>query len=213
MSALNTTIFVNAAASFSADWDLKTLIPDANMRRRMSRIVKMGVATAMKCLETAQVKTPEAIVTSTAYGCLADSEKFLAQAIASDEAMLPPTPFIQSTFNTIGSHIAILTNCHEYNMTFVNRQDSFSSALLDACMLIAEGRKNVLLGLADETTPTLEKIIARMGHKAPGLPLSDGAVFFVLSDEKSASTVSEITGLDLNNLKAKASDLMQLAMR
>jgi len=193
-------IFINAATSFDADWDLKTLIPDANMRRRMSRFVKMGVATGLKCLQEADVITPDSIITATAYGCLTDSEKFLSSALASNEQMLPPTPFIQSTFNTMGSQIAILTGCHGYNMTFVDRQRSFADALVDATLEIGDGKHNVLLGYADEMTPTLGAIIDRMGSKGAKLPKNDSAWFFLLSDKKTDHTIASLEKLTLDKI-------------
>lgn len=194
------TVYINAAVRFSADWDVKSLIPDANMRRRMSRIVKMGVASGLRCLAEAGVPIPDSIITATAYGCLADSEKFLSSAISSGEQVLPPTPFIQSTFNTVGSHIAIITGCNGYNMTFVNRSCSFADALLDACLQIAEGKHNVLLGMMDEETPALHTIISRMGHYAEGLPYDDTAWFFVLSDAENDRTLASLDDFSLDSL-------------
>lgn len=194
-------IYINAATQYNNEWDIKQLITDANMRRRMSTLVKMGVATGLKCLAQANVTTPDSIITATAYGCLADSEKFLAAALSSDEQNLPPTPFIQSTFNTIGSQLAILTHCNGYNMTFVNRQQSFTDALIDACLEIADGKHTVLLGYADEQTATLHNIIERMGKYGTALPQNNSAWFFLLSDQKTEQTIAEISNPTLNTLR------------
>ena len=49
--------------------DVKTLIPDMNMRRRMSRVVKMGVTTALETLHAFdKFGTIDAIVTATHLG-------------------------------------------------------------------------------------------------------------------------------------------------
>ena len=45
---------------------------DVKQIRRMSRIIKMGVAAAMECLKQTNVEQPGAIITGTAYGCLAE---------------------------------------------------------------------------------------------------------------------------------------------
>lgn len=82
--------------------DYKTLIPDATLRRRMSRIVRMGVATGMQCLNKFPNAPVDAILTATGYGCLGDTEKFMNTLLDNHEQMLTPTAFIQSTFNTIG---------------------------------------------------------------------------------------------------------------
>lgn len=194
------TIYINAAVRYDSQWDIKSLIPDANMRRRMSRIVKMGVASGLKCLEEAHIATPDSIITATAYGCLADSEKFLSSAISSGELVLPPTPFIQSTFNTVGSHIAILTGCHGYNMTFVDRSRSFADALVDASLEISEGKHNVLIGVMDEVTPTLQNILTRMKNVSEELPRDDSAWFFVLSDTKCECTLGQIEEISIAGL-------------
>src|SRR5688500_10408323 len=74
---------------------------DVKLIRRMSRIIKMGVAAALQCLQEAGVNNPEAIITGTAYGCLEDTGVFLQKMVVNKEEMLTPTSFIQSTHNTI----------------------------------------------------------------------------------------------------------------
>ena len=64
--------------------DYKGII-DAKLIRRMSRIIKMGVAAALQCLRAGDVQTPDAIITGTAYGCLEDTENFLKRLIENEE--------------------------------------------------------------------------------------------------------------------------------
>lgn len=165
---------------YFAEPDYKTRIPNANMRRRMSRMVRMGVAAGLETLEGSG-EPIDAILTSTGYGCLTDTENFMLSMLDTDESQPSPSSFIQSTFNTIGAQIAILTGNHQYNNTYVHRGFSFESALLDAMMLIREGdARRVLAGAADEMTPTLNALLGRMGKwrtYAPG----EGAAFFLLS--------------------------------
>ena len=177
--------------------DIKTLIPDAGARRRMSRVIKMAVATAVEGLEGAEnIDAIDAIVTATGWGCLTDSERFLRNVIADREQLLNPTPFIQSTFNTVGGQIALLRHNHCYNVTYVNRSHSFEDALLDALMRIADGEsRNVLVGAFDEQTPSQHRIMERMGlfrHCNDG----EGAVFAHLTAEPSAASVAQITNID-----------------
>ncbi|MBP5366112.1 MAG: beta-ketoacyl synthase chain length factor [Bacteroidales bacterium] len=187
-------VYISAATSYSDEWDLKTLIPDANMRRRMSRLVKMGVASGLQCLAEAGIGSPDAIITASGYGCLTDSEKFLTTLIANKEQLLNPTPFIQSTFNTIGSQIAILTKCKRYNMTYVDGAESFTSALLDAMLSVGDGAKTVLVGITDELTPTLTDILKRMRIS---VATTDGAYFFALTSEKTDSAKAVISNVEL----------------
>ncbi len=136
-------IYIQAASAISPqknsgqEPDYSSLI-DPKSIRRMSRIIRMGVGAAAACLRDAGVACPDAIVTGTAYGCLADTGVFLSKMIGQQEEMLPPTAFIQSTHNTVGGQIALLFQCHGYNNTFVHRGFSFESALLDAMLLLRE---------------------------------------------------------------------------
>lgn len=209
--------YVNSAASSACLSDIKSLIPDANMRRRMSSILKMGVGTAMESLYGTDPESIDAIITATGLGCLEDSEKFLRSVIENNEQLLNPTPFIQSTFNTIGGQIALITGNHCYNTTYSHRYQSFESGLIDALMLLEEGNaKTVLLGAADETTPTQALIMERMGLYRGGnsaglgenslgrsenssgrngnLP-GQGAHFFVISSEPAPDSLGVIEGV------------------
>lgn len=164
-------------ASDALDCDLKAIVRNPLMRRRMSRIVRDGVMAAALCAEGYRV---DAIITATAYGCLADSEKFLRTWLESDEELLSPTPFIQSTFNTVGATIALLGRNHCYNTTYAHGDDSFASALLDALMLISEGEaQHILVGAVEELTPTLCTLLRRM--RVEPLPEQGGALFFLIS--------------------------------
>lgn len=176
--------YINAiASSENISCDIKELIPDATMRRRMSRWVKQGVATGMECLKKSiQLEQVDGIVTATGLGCLENSEKFLKNLLENDEDLLNPTPFIQSTFNTIGAQIGLLCRNHAYNMTFTNRGNSFESALLDAMLLLQEDSyHHILVGAIDYNIPSQIKIMDRMRLWQKAKPM-EGAFFFLLSD-------------------------------
>jgi 3-oxoacyl-[acyl-carrier-protein] synthase II len=183
---------------------------DPKSIRRMSRIIRMGVAAAMDCLKQAGLQTAEAIITGTAYGCLADTEVFLTKMVENQEDLLTPTAFIQSTHNTVGAQIALLLSCHGYNNTFVHRGFSFESALLDAMMLLDENPDwNILAGAIDEITDSSYRILSRFGlyksgntgnldlfsHPTRGTLAGEGAAFFLLSAQKRASDYCRIDGL------------------
>lgn len=183
---------------------------DPKMIRRMSRIIKMGVAAAMDCLKTASVDMPGAIVTGTAYGCLADTETFLGKMIENDEELLTPTAFIQSTHNTVGAQIALLLKCHNYNNTFVHRGSSFESALLDAITLLGEQQvSTVLVGGIDELTATGYTLLSRFGlykqdvtdstslynGHTRGTIAGEGAAFFLLADQPAGNDYAQLNGI------------------
>lgn len=174
--------------------DYKSIITDANQRRRMSRIVKMGVAAALLCLQQEREQKIDAIITATGLGCLSDTEKFMNTLLDNDEQLLNPTAFIQSTFNVVGAQIALLTNNHAYNNTYAHRALSFESALLDAMLHINEGAENVLIGAIDEATIVSQAIMQRLGL-LNNICMGEGAQFFVLSNRQIATPSTEIVAL------------------
>lgn len=175
--------------------DYKEIITNATLRRRMSRIIKMGVACGLECIADIAPEKIQGIITATGLGCLTDTEKFLNTLINNEERMLNPTPFIQSTFNTIGAQIALLRQIHAYNMTYVHRGLSFESALLDAMMKIEEGGENILVGAVDEITDSSYIIQRRLGL-LKGIQAGEGAQFFLLSREAGSHPLSEIRGVE-----------------
>lgn len=197
---------------------------DPKMIRRMSRIIKMGVAAAMQCLKEAGEKMPDAIIAGTAYGCLGDTEVFLQKMVEHDEQLLTPTAFIQSTHNTVAAQIALLLKCHSYNNTFVQRGFSFENAMTDALSLLKEGQmKAVLAGGIDEITDTSHTILKRFGlyKKEPfpagnifqtgskGTIAGEGASFFVLQPAASGNDYAQLKGMDTFYKPASAEEIRQ----
>jgi 3-oxoacyl-(acyl-carrier-protein) synthase len=189
--------------------DYATII-DAKMIRRMSRIIKIGTAAAMDCLKGTGVQQPGAIITGTAYGCLADTDLFLAKMVENREELLTPTAFIQSTHNTVGAQIALLLKCHNYNNTFVHRGFSFESSLLDAITFSRDEQANdVLVGAVDEITDTSHAILSRFGFYRKGSLSSldllsggskgtlagEGAAFFLLNRQPSGNDYAELNAI------------------
>jgi 3-oxoacyl-[acyl-carrier-protein] synthase II len=171
---------------------------DPKQLRRMSRIIKMGVAAGTMALQQASVEVPNGIITGTAYGCLEDTGIFLNKMIENSEHALNPTPFIQSTHNTIGSQIALLLQCQGYNQTYTQGAFSFENALLDALLELSDApNQSILVGGVDEITAVSHAIQKRFGifrdqgnnlemfqKNNRGTMNGEGAAFFVLSGEK-----------------------------
>ncbi|MEO7313060.1 MAG: beta-ketoacyl synthase chain length factor [Chitinophagaceae bacterium] len=189
--------------------DYKNFI-DVKLIRRMSRIIRMGVAAAMECLQEAELTMPDAIVTGTAYGCLEDTGLFMTKMVEYNEELLTPTAFIQSTHNTIGAQIGLILQCNNYNNAFVHRGFSFESALLDGLMLLQEKEAaTVLVGAIDEITHFSHAILTRMGlykqgpvssldifkSKTKGTIAGEGAAFFLLADAPSGNDYAKLDGL------------------
>jgi len=196
---------------------------DVKLIRRMSRVIKMGVAAAQLSLQEAGVQKPDAIITGTAYGCLDDTGVFLSKMINQQEEMLTPTAFIQSTHNTVAGQIALMLGCHGYNNTFVHKGFSFESALLDSMMILREGKcSRILAGAMDELTNHSFNILSRFDiyKKEPittegllqsnthGTVAGEGAACFVLGTEKGANTKAKLTGLTTLYKPAGKDELM-----
>jgi len=95
------------------------------MARRMGRVIKMGIVSAILSLKDAKLEMPDAIIAGTALGCLGETEKFLKAIIADDELYLTPTSFIQSLQNSVSAQIALHLSCTGHNFTFAHRGFSF----------------------------------------------------------------------------------------
>jgi 3-oxoacyl-[acyl-carrier-protein] synthase II len=200
------------------DPNYKEFVPP-DMVRRMSRIIKMGVAAGKICLADAGCTIPDAIITGTGLGCIEDTEKFLTNMIRNNEEFLTPTSFIQSTHNTVSAQIALLLKCHNYNFTYVHRGFSFESALLDSFIRIHSGEsETVLLGGMDEMTPNTFAILQRLGHyrqkplnnldllNSPthGSIAGEGAAFFLVSSKPGEVNYGKIDAVDMLYKPAQA---------
>ena len=197
---------------------------DAKLIRRMSKMVKMGVTASLMALKTAKQNKPEAIIVGTGFGCLDDTNSFLNQMIENKEEALSPTPFIFSTHNSLAGQIALLHKCQGYNATYVHRNISFESALMDAQLLLQEQSYNtVLVGGADETTEASYKILSRLGHFC-SLPVEsnsttnsskpyagEGSSFFVISNQKTETSYAKI--LSIKTLSFKTIDQIYTALK
>ena len=183
---------------------------DIRQLRRMSRVLKMGFAAGALALKDAGVKAPDGIITGTSYGCLDDTGIFLSKMIDNKENALNPTPFIQSTHNTIGSQIALMLQCQGYNQTYTQRAFSFEHSLLDALLEINENPgQSFLVGGVDELTETSHTIQKRFGifrpastsslqlikDKQHGTLNGEGAAYFLVSGVKKHDSAVSIESL------------------
>lgn len=199
------------------DPDYKQYIPPA-AARRMAKGIKMGVVASKIAMEEAGVETVDAIVTGTGMGCMIDSEKFVSAIIDNNEQYLTPTSFIQSTHNTVAGQIALGIECKGYNFTYVHSAISFESALLDAKMQLENDEaNNILVGGVEELGAHTTKVHRTINHikplpisisemlksKTQGAVFSEGADFFVLSNQKKESCYAEVVAVETLNTLAK----------
>lgn len=180
---------------------------DEKYLRRMNRMLRLGWIASKICLDDAGAGVPDAIITGSGWGSVHDSEKFLLSIYKNKENLLPPTPFIQSTHNALGSQIAILLGNYRYNVAYAHASFAFEHALLDAMCRLRNGEmKNVLLGGFDEITDNQFTLISRTGRfkKEPVSNLSlyhtgtsgsiagEGFTFFCLQGEETSKTYAEV---------------------
>lgn len=180
-------LYISGTSYVSADEpDYKEVITDANLRRRMGRLLKMAVWCGLKSLDGVPSERVAGIITSTGAGFMKDTISFGSSIFDREETLLNPSPFMQSTFNTASGYIALIRKIHAYNTTYVQQADGFAASLLDAAMLLDDaGEGNVaLVGAFDEVTPEVDVIRQRLGLYGVGdgfLPLGEGAAAFLLS--------------------------------
>ncbi|ELR71309.1 3-oxoacyl-(acyl-carrier-protein) synthase-like protein [Fulvivirga imtechensis AK7] len=172
-------------------------IIDPKLLRRMSRIIKMSVASAYKAMQMAKVEIPGAVIVGTGLGCVQDTEKFLKEIIDNEEGILSPTAFIQSTHNTIAGQIALMLQCPNHNFTFSNRGHSFENALEDALLQLQEGVEHVLVGGADEITPIVHELMGSIrcvsiNQEDQLSVLGEGAAFFILTKDQNEQSFAAI---------------------
>lgn len=202
--------------------DYKNLLPPIQLRR-MSKVVKMGIAAAKTALQDAAINNPDIIITGTGYGCLADTEAFLQKMISQNESLLTPTAFIQSTHNTVSGQIALMLTCHGHNFTYVQRGLSFEFALQESMMWLAENEQfQVLTGGIDEMTDHSFEIISRFGSyknenesfdtDSKGSIAGEGAHIFVLGSQKTDRSYAELVDLKIchtENIRAELQEFLQ----
>lgn len=167
--------------------------------RRLSTILRMGIATAKSVSDE---QTYDAISYGTSWGCLTDTEKFLQVINTVSGDVFSPTAFIQSTHNTIAGQISLELKNHAYNMTHTQNTLSFEVALLDGMLQVAEGRKHVLVGAADEAIPFLERLRGTLIDTA--LPFTSLATAVHLTPSK-ADAIAELVSCE--TIHGKAMDL------
>jgi hypothetical protein len=177
--------------------------------RRMTRIIKIGLVTAIEALNDAKLEQPQAIITGTAKGSMTDTEKFLHDIVDFNEGTLNPTAFIQSTYNALNGLIALHHDANGYNSTYVHRGFSLENSLMDAIMLFEENRiENALIGCFEEMTAEHYELKKKMGYwkneptknidllnsSTEGTIAGEGTFFFTLN-KTPENAIAKLSGL------------------
>ncbi len=188
--------------------DYKPVITDANLRRRMGRLLKMSVSCALKSIENIPSEDICGVITSTGMGFMKDTITFGNSLFERAEDMLNPSPFMQSTFNTASGYIALIRKIRSYNTTYVQRAGGVESSLVDAVMLLEENKgKSVLVGAFDEVTPEVDEFRKQLSGGEVKYALGEGASSFVISHTKSDVQFCGIVSGDV--VKASSADAVK----
>ena len=206
--------YIGAQSPLSSDWMqnvvsadrsvLHTLDPDfspfvsAGQARRLGPLLKRAMATSLHSLRNGEeIVRPDAIIAGTGLGCIANTENFLKQIKNNNEELLTPTPFMQSTHNTISSQLAIQLQSHAYNATYSHLDNSFFSAMIDAVAHMLSPQyewQNMLIGGYDELTEDVLNLLRKSlfyGH-SDSVMASEAAVSMLLSTTPSACELTDI---------------------
>lgn len=198
-SWMNTPVYATDEYMRSQDPNFRDWLPPLEARR-MGKLMRRALVTALKALRDAEVAKPDAIITGTGLGCIENTELFLDQLCREGEEMLKPTYFMQSTHNTISSLIGIKTKCHGYNSTYSHKSISFDSALFDAFVQMRLGDiQTALVTGNDEMTPSYFKILQRTGYVGQPQQVAAGeASVAMLLTNNPENTLCEIENMKLS---------------
>lgn len=187
--------------TYSIDPSYKGVIPP-NEARRMSKVMRRAIMTAIKVMEDTGIKQPEAIVTGTNFGCLSRTEVFLDAIADGDYQVLSPTAFMQSTHNTVGSTLSIYTFNHGYNNTYSHGMMSFDLALHDAWMQMQLGDiQTALVGGYEEMVDSCFEKLKRVDFVGGKGMVTCGeiAMSMMVGKDGQPSDLCEIAGIEIFN--------------
>jgi hypothetical protein len=191
--------------------DLKAYINPIQMRR-LSRMLRIGLAAAIICLRDSKVSMPDGIITATGYGFLEETAKFLRELLEQGEKQLTPTYFMQGTSNALAGLVALTIKCMGYNNTYVSKGFACENAIIDAMMQLNENASsNYLVGAYDEAAEVQYRAslrinqyktehinnLALFSNATKGTIQGEGSAFFMLSGKSSESTWCELCDLQL----------------
>src|SRR5688572_15827902 len=191
--------------------DFKAYINPIQMRR-LSRMLRIGLSTAIICMRNSKITLPDGIITATGYGFLDETAKFLRELLDQKEKQLTPTYFMQGTSNALAGLVALTIKCMGYNNTYASKGIAFENAMTDAMMQLNENASlNFLIGSYDEAAEIQYKASMRASHfktefidnislfdsSTKGSIQGEGSAFFMLSGNPSSSTWCELADLQL----------------
>ena len=169
VAAINSISLASCSFALPEDAELGKFVSAAEARR-MTPQMRRVVATVRQAMADTGINMPDAIVCATQWGCMLQSMRFLQEMIDSDEQQLKPTPFIQSTHNTVASLIAIMTGNHGYNATYSQGRQSVACATTDITAQLSLGLiRSALLIEFDEQVDAWDTVLCHIGDKTQNI--------------------------------------------
>ena len=166
--------------------------------RRMGKLQKRALVTALKAMEISGIGEPDAILNGTAMGCMENTVQMLNGLVAEGEEVNMPTCFMQSTHNTVASQIAIFTGNRGYNTTYAHRTISFELALQDAFLRLRAGLVRSALVCANDELTELQRQQPRFFGQ---LEIQDRSEAWMLSIEPGEHPLYEIENVNIIHQK------------
>ena len=178
----------------SRDVDFKQWLSPGESRR-MGKLLKRALATSLTVMKACGVEHPDAVITGTGLGCVENTELLLSHLCFEGEENCKPTPFMQSTHNTISSLVSIHTQSHGYNATYAHKEASFDCALEDAWMQLQLGHiQTALVGGQDEMTSQYFGFLCKTGFLGnPGQIAGEAAVSMMLNAQPADYALCRMT--------------------
>ena len=197
-AAVRTRTQLAANAPVRADTtDLGNFLPKPALRRT-PHYARMALLAGLRALDMASWRDSAglretALVLGTAHGCAQTSMDFMDSILEGGPGLSSPTAFSHSVGNVAAGLMTILLGIEGPCFTISLFEHSFSGALSTAITLLAAGRvKRVLAGAVDETDARFISCCAKRLNPTPHLPLTEGAVFLCLTNEKNRAALPRI---------------------
>lgn len=169
----------------------------SSVERRLSGVQRQASGMAIAALHRAGVERPDAIIASTALGCLDDTERFLGEMHDAAGALLSPLPFMRSTHNTVAGQLALMLRCDGPNITHAQGQHGFHASLVEAMLMLQEmPHWNILLVAIDERTDLLEGIGSALD---PTVRIGSGGEAFVLTGMQPHGGIARMDWMDADS--------------
>jgi len=231
---INSIKQISAQSPLTEDWfehpifysgpSVRAIEPDykqfftPNESRRLKKILKRALLVSRQTMAESKIVMPDAIITATGLGCIENTEFFLDAMVREGEKLLNPTPFMQSTHNTIGSVIGMDLKCHGYNTHYSQKYVSFECGLQDALMQLQnENIHNVLLNAHDEHSPIFDSILKHLNcwHFSDGGFKGEVAVSMMLTNQQSSKNLCCVKAMlmcykpSISHLQVKLQELLK----